>query len=123
MAVASVSPMLKLTGVCPPARAAVIAELIRGSPSATWVVVVEDARTAEAIAEDARFFCASPASKGRERASEGAEFFVFPESIADGRDLREAFSASSDRLNVLSRLRGRLTSAAQNARRPRRSSS
>ena len=81
----------KLTGVCPAARAAVVADLIREREAAVWLVVTEGARAAEQLAEDLAFF--------------SLETLVFPESIPDSRDMREAFAASSDRLNVLSRLR------------------
>ncbi len=107
MSAASVSMRVKLTGVCPPARGAVLAELIRAGPSAVWVVVVDDARDAEGLAEDASFFHAVGTGAGA-GPSQQAEFLLFPESLADTRDLREAFAASSERLNVLSRLRGRL---------------
>ena len=67
-------------------------------PAPVWLVVTEDARAAEQLAEDIGFF---------HRAAKLAppEILVFPESIPDSRDMREAFAASSDRLNVLSRLR------------------
>ncbi len=105
---------LKLTGVCPPARGAVLAELIRAGPSAVWLVVVDDAREAEGLAEDAAFFHAAGSGK-KAGPSQPADFLVFPESIADTRDLREAFAASSERLHVLSRLRGRLAVRTQPA--------
>ena len=106
------SERFKLTGVCPPARAAVLAELIRAGPSAVWVVVVDNAREAEGLAEDAAFFHAA-ADRRKAAGPPEADFLVLPESIADSRDLREAFAASSERLNVLSRLRGRLAVRAQ----------
>jgi len=89
----------KLTGVCPPARGAVVAELIRTQPAPVWIVIAEDLKLAEHLAEDLAFF---------HRAAGGARpqlTLVFPESMPDSRDLREAFAASSDRLTVLSRLR------------------
>src|SRR5580692_10090778 len=82
------------TGVCPPARGAVLAELARAHPAPVWLAIVDELRDAERLAEDAAFFL------GEER-----EVLIFPESIPDGRDLREAFAAASDRLTVLSRLR------------------
>jgi transcription-repair coupling factor (superfamily II helicase) len=109
MQTASVSERLKLTGVCPQARGAVLAELIRAGPPAVWVVVVGDVRDAEGLAEDAAFFHASAGPGGTPGKPGSADFLVFPESAGDGGDLREAFAASSDRLNVLSRLRGWLT--------------
>jgi transcription-repair coupling factor (superfamily II helicase) len=89
----------KLTGVCPPARAAVFAELCRAHPAPAWLVVAEDLRTAEHLAEDVAFF---HAASGNPRPH---QTLVFPESMPDTRDMREAFAASSDRLTVLSRLR------------------
>ena len=93
----------KLTGVCPAARAAVAADLIRSGTAAVWLVVTEGARAAEQLAEDLAFF--SRLKDGAEGPPTGLETLVFPESIPDSRDMREAFAASSDRLNVLSRLR------------------
>ncbi len=89
----------QLTGVCPPARGAVAAELCRVHPAPVWLVVAEDLKTAEQLAEDIAFFHAA-AGHARPLAT-----LVFPESLQDSRDMREAFAASSDRLTVLSRLR------------------
>ena len=89
----------KLTGVCPPARGAVIAELARAQPAPVWLVIAEDLKTAEHVAEDLAFFHAASGDSRAHRT------LVFPESMTDNRDMREAFAASSDRLTVLSRLR------------------
>jgi transcription-repair coupling factor (superfamily II helicase) len=89
----------KLTGICPPARGAVIADLARAHPSPVWLVVAEDLKTAEHVAEDLAFFHAASGNPRPHRT------LVFPESMTDHRDMREAFAASSDRLTVLSRLR------------------
>jgi transcription-repair coupling factor (superfamily II helicase) len=99
MSVVSASPRFKLTGVCPPSRGAVIAGLSRTHASPVWLIVAEDLKTAEALAEDIGFFNAA--------AGDGItpELLVFPESMPDSRDMREAFAASSDRLTVLSKLR------------------
>ena len=96
---------LKLTGVCPTARGAVIAELTRGHPAPVWLVITEDLKHAEQLAEDISFF---HRSAGGNPAS--VETLVFPESMPDSRDMREAFAASADRTTILSRLR-----AARNA--------
>jgi len=90
---------LKLTGVCPPARGCVLAELARRRPAPVWLVVAEDLKTAEHIAEDITF-AHHAAGDSRPLAT-----LVFPESLPDSRDMREAFAASGDRLTVLSRLR------------------
>ncbi len=92
-------PRWKLTGVCPAARAAVLASLLRDHPAPVWLVVVEEPRAAEQLGEDLLFFHDLAARAGP------LDVRVFPESLADSRDLREAFTASSDRLTVLSRLR------------------
>ena len=89
----------KLTGVCPPARGAVVAELLRAHTAPVWLVVAEDLKLAEHLAEDIAFFHAA-SGDARPLAT-----LVFPESLPDSRDMREAFAASSDRLTVLSRLR------------------
>jgi transcription-repair coupling factor (superfamily II helicase) len=89
----------KLTGVCPPARGAVVAELCRAHPASVWLVIAEDLKAAEHLADDVLFF---HAASGNVRPLQA---LVFPESLQDSRDMREAFAASSDRLTVLSRLR------------------
>lgn len=89
----------KHTGVCPPARAAVVAALLRQQPAPVWLVVMEDPRVVEQLAEDLMFFHATAGD------SRPLEVRVLPESLADSRDMREAFTASSDRLVVLSKLR------------------
>jgi len=92
-------PRHKLTGVCPPARGAVLAELVRTHGAPVWLVVTEDLKSAEQLAEDTAFF-ASAAGVDRPVTT-----LVFPESMRDSRDMREAFAASSERVTVLSRLR------------------
>ena len=89
----------KIVGVCPAARAAVLAQTMRSHPSPVWVVVAQDLRTAEQLAEDVRLFAGAPGS------GVALQALVFPESIPDSRDIREAFAASGDRLAVLSGLR------------------
>jgi transcription-repair coupling factor (superfamily II helicase) len=89
----------KLTGVCPPARGAVVAELCRAQPAPVWLVVAEDLNAAEHLAEDIVLFHSASGDPRPMRP------LVFPESMPDSRDMREAFAASSDRLTVLSRLR------------------
>ncbi len=89
----------KLTGVCPPARGAVIAELTRAHPAPVWIVIAADLKQAEQLAEDADFFQAAA------HASPAQTTLVFPESMPNSRDLREAVAASNDRLTVLSKLR------------------
>ena len=89
----------RLTGVCPPARAAVLASLLREHPAPVWLVVTDELRAAEQLAEDILFFHAAAAD------DPASDVRVFPESLPDSRDLREAFAASSDRLTVLSKLR------------------
>jgi len=97
--VTSTAHRLKLTGICPAARGAVVEELTRAYPSPVYVVIVDELRVAEQLAEDIAFF--SEASTG----TTALEVLVFPESMPDNRDMREAFAASADRLTVLSRLR------------------
>ncbi len=95
----SSSPRTKLTGICPPARGAVVAELARTQPAPVWLVIAEDLKTAEHVADDLAFFHAASGATRPQRT------LLFPESMPDSRDMREAFAASSDRLTVLSRLR------------------
>jgi transcription-repair coupling factor (superfamily II helicase) len=97
---------LKLTGVCPPARGAVLAELARGRPAPVWLVVAEELKHAEQLAEDIAFFHRSAGGNPA-----ALDVLVFPESMPDSRDMREAFAASADRMTVLSRLRATRTTA------------
>ncbi len=99
----------KHTGVCPPARAAVISTLMRDEAAPVWLIVVEEQRTAEQMAEDLMFFHATSGAPGP------LEVRVFPETPADLRSMREAFGASSDRLIVLSKLRATRSQAAFDA--------
>ncbi|HEY1849113.1 MAG TPA: transcription-repair coupling factor [Opitutaceae bacterium] len=89
----------KQVGVCPPARGAVIAQAMAAGPQGAWIVVAADLRAAEQLAEDTSFFLRAAGH------SPALEALVFPESIPDSRDMREAFAASGARLTVLSRLR------------------
>ncbi len=95
------------TGICPPARGAVIASLLAGSASSVWLVVAEDAPAAEQLAEDIMLFA------GTQSGPAVPETQVFPESLADSRDMREAFAASAARMTVLARLRSAMTDPAK----------
>jgi len=97
----------KIVGVCPAARAAVLAQAMRSHPSPVWLVVAQDLRAAEQLAEDVRLFASAPGGAVELQA------LVFPESIPDSRDIREAFAASGDRLAVLSGLRAARSHPAQ----------
>jgi len=99
----------RLTGVCPAARAVVISELLYERKKSVALIITEDLKQAEALSEDIKLFFSAIADKNTpKQARVDAEILIFPESIPDTRDLREAFVASSDRLNVLSKLKGRL---------------
>ena len=89
----------KHTGVTPPARGAVIAELTRQHPSPVWIIVAADLKSAEELAEDVAFFRSIDADK------HAPTTLVFPESMPDARDMREAIAASNDRYTALSKLR------------------
>ncbi|HVU16264.1 MAG TPA: transcription-repair coupling factor [Candidatus Didemnitutus sp.] len=95
----------KITGVCPAARAYAIARLLAAEPAPTCLVVIDEPRDVESLAEDILLFlgAASPATGSQIR----PEVLAYPESQADHRDMREAFNAASDRLTVLSKLRAR----------------
>ncbi|MDI1249367.1 MAG: CarD family transcriptional regulator, partial [Lacunisphaera sp.] len=96
----SVSPRLKVTGICPAAQPHALAELVRRSPAPVWLVVHEEIQQAEALAEDIALFHAAQSGPA------GLEIMLFPEAQTDNREMREAFNAASDRLAVLSKLRG-----------------
>jgi transcription-repair coupling factor (superfamily II helicase) len=97
-------PRAKHTGVCPAARGAVLAELLRRHQAPVWLVVADTLKAAEQLAEDTILFhtAFSPAADAK-RAT--LEAIVLPEALTDSRDMAEAFAASADRQAVLSRLR------------------
>ncbi len=97
----SPSTRTKLTGVCPPARAAVLADTVRGNMAPVWLVVAPETKIAEQLAEDVPFFLQA------NNAPVKPDVLVLPEAMTDNRDMREAFTASADRHTVLSRLRAR----------------
>jgi len=92
------SATLRLVGVCPPARGAVLASWLLTRDCRLTLVICPDLKTAEALAEDCALFAAAQAG------ATPWDILVLPESMPEGGDMREAFSASSDRLAVLSRL-------------------
>ncbi|MGH7995979.1 MAG: transcription-repair coupling factor [Opitutaceae bacterium] len=108
---AATATRVKLTGICVAAQGVAVAELVRGQPAAIWILVAADSNAAERLAEDTLLFC-------KVAGAESVEAVLFPESMPDSRDMREAFSASSDRLNVLSRLRTLKTERAGQGRPP-----
>lgn len=89
------------TGVCPAARGCVFTALMSRHKHPVWIVITADYKSAEHLAEDIVFFHAN----GRNQTP--TEVLLFPESMPDSRDMREAFAASSERLTALSRLRTR----------------
>ncbi len=96
----SVSSLTKVTGVCPPAQAYALTELLRRQPAPVWLVVHEEATQTDALAEDLALFHHAAGGKT------GLEVLAFPEAQTTNREMREAFNAASDRLAVLSRLNG-----------------
>ena len=89
----------KLTGICPAARPYALARVLGSHAAPVWLVLTEEARTAEHLGEDLALFFPT----GPERAA--PEVLLFPEAQPEARHSREAFHAGSDRLAVLSRLR------------------
>ncbi|SDS66983.1 transcription-repair coupling factor [Opitutus sp. GAS368] len=98
MSSANSVPRTKLTGICPAAQTHALAELLRQHPAPVWLVIHEEAQKNDALAEDIALFHAANAGKVP------LEILSFPE--AQTGEMREAFNAASDRLAVLSRLRG-----------------
>jgi transcription-repair coupling factor (superfamily II helicase) len=92
-------PVRRVTGVCPPARGAVLAALTQRERAPVWLVVTPTLREAELLAEDTAFFHRALGAAAPLAA------LVFPETVPETAEMREAFAASSDRLAVLSRLR------------------
>ncbi len=110
MSVASLPRRVKLTGICSAARGAVLEDFTRTYTAPVHLVVTRDLRSAEQLAEDIEIF---------HRAAESAlklEVLIFPESMPDSQDMREAFAASADRTTVLSRLRATRTRLSAPAR-------
>ncbi len=103
MASAPLPSRTKHTGVCPPARGAVLAELLRRHPAPVWLVVADTLKAAEQLAEDTALFHA--AASGPKEKAPPLETLVLPEALTDSREMAEAFAASADRQAVLSRLR------------------
>ncbi|MBC8009499.1 MAG: transcription-repair coupling factor [Burkholderiales bacterium] len=97
-------PRAKHTGVCPSARGAVLAELLRRHPAPVWLVVADTLKSAEQLAEDTTLFHAAGSGPDGGKPVP-LEVLVFPEALTDSRDMAEAFAASADRQAVLSRLR------------------
>ncbi len=90
----------KITGVCPPAQAYAVAELLHRSPAAVWLVVHEDIKQTDSLAEDVALFHQATGAKSP------LEVMNFPEAQTANREMREAFNAASDRFTVLSKLSG-----------------
>jgi len=95
-----------ITGVCPAAQAWATAELMRRHSPGLWLVLIEEAIHADTLREDIAFFHRPTKAGGH------ADYVLFPETHSEGRDMRGAFQASSARLAVLSKLRGRRAHAA-----------
>ncbi len=93
----------KLTGICPAAHPHALAELVRTQPSPVWLVIHEEAAHSDTLAEDIALF-------HRAAGGTGLEILIFPEAQTD-REMRDAFSAASDRLAVLSKLRSLASSS------------
>ena len=89
----------KVTGICPAAHPHALAELIRAQPAPVWLVVHEEPQRADTLAEDIALFYSARGTGA------DLEVLVFPEAQTENREMREAFTAASDRLGVLSRLR------------------
>ncbi|AOS45690.1 Transcription-repair-coupling factor [Lacunisphaera limnophila] len=91
---------IKLTGICPAAHPHALAELLRQHPAPVWLLVHEEAARSDTLAEDIALFHAAHGSAAP------LEILTFPEAQVEQRELRESFNAASDRLAVLSKLRG-----------------
>jgi transcription-repair coupling factor (superfamily II helicase) len=92
----------RIIGVCPSARGLVLAACVARERSPLWLVACPDLRSAEALAEDVVLF--SSPLPGKKDATKPLTM-VLPESMPADADMRESFTASSDRLAVLSQLR------------------
>ena len=76
-----------------------MAELTCLHPAPVWIIVTGDLKAAEQLAEDIAFFHQASDRKHSQAT------LIFPESMPDTQDMREAFAASNDRFTVLSKLR------------------
>ncbi len=93
-------PRIRITGVCPAAHPYALAELVRLHRALVWLVLHEEASQTDLLAEDIALFHSAGGSQTT------LEILAFPEAQTDTREMREAFNAASDRLAVLSKLRG-----------------
>ena len=79
-------PRFQHTGICPPARGAVLAHEIQNHDAPVWLVLAPTLKLAEQLAEDISFF--TQASQH----PRVPEVLVLPESMpADGDILSESF--------------------------------
>ncbi|HEX2099944.1 MAG TPA: transcription-repair coupling factor, partial [Candidatus Synoicihabitans sp.] len=110
MSTATTTRRIKLTGISAPARGVVLAELLANASAPVLLVVAPETKVAEQLVEDVAFFAHALGAVA------APEVLLLPESMPESRDMREAFTASADRLTVLSRLRAtrRTTAAAVN---------
>jgi transcription-repair coupling factor (superfamily II helicase) len=99
------SKTTKLTGICPAAQGHALTELLRRYPVPVWLVLHEEAQKTDALAEDIALFHAADSGTAK------LEILSFPEAQAG--EMREAFTAASDRLAVLSKLRGLKSASAK----------
>jgi len=90
----------QLVGVAPPARGAVLVDLIGRDDAPLHVVICADLRQAESLAEDITLFANLSAEK-----APSPEVLILPDSMPTDADMREAFAASADRTAVLSKLK------------------
>jgi len=90
----------KITGVCPPAHAFAIAQLVAESPATVWLIIHEEPKQTDSLGEDITLFHQARGS------NLAIEVMAFPEAQTSNKEMREAFNAASDRLSVLSQLSG-----------------
>jgi transcription-repair coupling factor (superfamily II helicase) len=98
MSSVSTAQRIKITGVCPPAQAYAVAELLNGNPAPVWLVVHEESKQTDSLSEDIGLFHQATGSKL------ALNVMAFPEAQTANKEMREAFNAASDRFSVLSRL-------------------
>jgi transcription-repair coupling factor (superfamily II helicase) len=96
----SVPSVRQITGVCPPAKGAVLADLISREAAPVGFVICANLKQAEQLAEDMLLFAHQEYTTGQ-----NPDVVVLPQSTTVDVDMREAFAVSADRTAVLSKLK------------------
>lgn len=90
----------QITGVCPPAQGAILADIIAQESAPVAFVICANLKQAEQLEEDILLFAQQEYTTGNV-----PDIVVLPQSTTVDVDMREAFAVSADRTAVLSKLK------------------